>query len=70
MCDYIWENQPVSVETISFFLLLCSLLCCMKMPLSKFEANSSLNLRIKRASFLYFQYVFVLVQLFLHVHDN
>ena len=54
ICDRIWENQLVSEKNKNLFLLLCYLLRRAKMPPSKFEANPTLRLRVRRASFSLF----------------
>ena len=50
MCDHIWDNQPVR-ENEKFFLLLRYLLRRVKLPPSKYEANPTLHLRERYASF-------------------
>ena len=48
--DQISEKQPVIKKNV----LLCYLLCRVKMPPSKLEANPTLSVRVRHASFSLF----------------
>ena len=68
ICDCIWENQLVSEKNKVLFYCFFYLSRRAKMPLSKLEANPTLRLRVRHASFSSSISVFWLERLFPRVH--